>query len=118
MHCFLIASTTKSGVKVPFWLEQEVHILILEGKSDCPALCNEEGFLLSEATVESVLHWALEEIKESGSNLVPRVIDIQENYHCFHLSCQGAEIQAWNNGISLTTIEFVHHWNRFEYNRG
>ena len=84
MHCFPIASTTKSGVKVRFWLKQVVNILVLEGRSGCPAFCNNEGYLLSESTVESVLHLILEFIKDSTSNLIPKGIDIEENYHCFH----------------------------------
>ena len=118
MHCFPIASETKSGVKVRFWLEQVVQVLVSERKTDCPAFCDSEGFLLSESVVESVFHPILEELKSSGCQHISKGIDVEENYHCFRSFRRGAEIQALNNGVSQVAIEFVHRWSKFEYNRG
>ena len=118
MHCFPIASTTKSSIKVRFWLEQVVKILRSKGKEDCPAFCNSEGYLLSEAFVESVFHRILKELQDSGCSVIPKAINIEDNYHCFHSFCRGAEIQALNNGVSPMAIEFVHRWSKYESNRG
>ena len=65
MQVFPLANVTKSGVKIRWWLEQVANILRVEDLKDCPAFCDEKGFLLSVEDIEEVMQPPLKELQGS-----------------------------------------------------
>ena len=51
LHVFSIANTTRSGIRVCVWLERVVHILRREDKRECPAFCDNGGYILTHQHV-------------------------------------------------------------------
>ena len=60
MHVFSLANTTRTGIRVRVWLERAVRILISEGKRECPAFCDEDGYILTHQQVEEVIYPIIE----------------------------------------------------------
>jgi len=121
MHVFCLASESKSGIKTRKLLERVVGIHELENKEECPAFCDEEGYLLTERFVEDeFLHPILIHLQTSGweGGSIPKGVDVKTFYRCYRSLRRGADITAANNGVSKTTIDFVHRWDKFENNRG
>ena len=63
MHIFPLVNITSSGIMIHLWLERLVALIKEEGKNNFPDLCDMEGYMLSAAAIESVLHTILEEIQ-------------------------------------------------------
>ena len=120
MHVFPLSNITKSGIRVRVWLERVVRTIQEEGKDNCPAFCDKEGFQLTESVVEGVFQPFLEIIqsKECYGDMIPKGINVKESYKCGRSFRRGAENTALNNGVKRSTIAFVHRWGRYETSRG
>ena len=64
MHVFTLANETKSGVKNRWWLERVARILIREEKTECPAFCDKEGYMLRSQDVERVFQPILKDLQK------------------------------------------------------
>ena len=121
MHVFALAAESGSGIKTRVLLERVVEIHEKERKEECPAFCDEEGFLLTEKFVEEeFLHPILESMQASGwgNGTVPKGLVVRSLYRCFRSLRRGANITATNKGVKETTINFVHRWDKYETKRG
>ena len=120
MHVFPIASKTRSGIEVRWWLEELVELLKEEGIKGCPAFCDKEGYQLRERDLEDVFQPVLEEMIAEGGNKKwwPKGIDVKTNCRCFRSFRRGAENTAINNEVSEEVIELVNRWRDFEKSRG
>ena len=56
MHVFPIAKKIRPGIQIWRLVERLVNILKVEGKQKCPEFCDEDGFQLYAAVLESVIH--------------------------------------------------------------
>ena len=63
MNITPLVNVTLSGISIRIWLERLIVLLKEEGKTNCPDFCDMEGYMLSAAAIESVLHTILEEIQ-------------------------------------------------------
>ena len=120
MHVFSLANTTRSGVRVRVWLERVVRILRTEGKKECPAFCDEEGFILSHQQVEEVLHPIIELLQGSAGleQALPEGVDVATFYRCDRSFRRGSATTALVHKVKRETIEFVNRWRSFERNKG
>jgi hypothetical protein len=121
MHVFALASESGSGIKTRALLEKVAEILSEEKKEECPAFCDKEGFQLTERFVEDeFLHPILESLQSSnwGNGAISKGLSVRTSYRCFRSLRRGANITATNKGVSESTINFVHRWNKFELKRG
>jgi len=120
MHVFALANVTRSGIRIRAWLERVARLLQTERKTQCPAFCDEEGYMLSSSDIEGVFHPYLKEMQEEDryAELIPRGLTVEENYLCFRSFRRGAEVTALNQKVEQTVIEFVHRWSKFEKSQG
>ena len=56
MHVFFIANETRSGIHIWIWVERLVNIYKAEVKHKCTTFCDEDGFQIYAAVLESVIH--------------------------------------------------------------
>ena len=120
MHVFSIANRTASGIRVRVWLERVVIILKREKNIGCPAFCDEDGYILTSAQVEDVIHPIISTL-QGGPGLeqhLPTGVDVETFYRCERSFRRGAETTALVNKVNKTTIEFVHRWRSYERNKG
>ena len=107
----------RSSVSPLVWqLERVVKILREEGKKDCPAFCDEEGFILTPSQIEEVFHPIIEELQDSEglSDDLPAGVDIETFYRCARSFRRGAATTALVHKVKRESIEFVNRWR----NRG
>ena len=92
-HLLPLVNVTSLGIRIHIRLERLVALLKEEGGTNCPALCDMEGYMLSVATIEILFHPILEEILiHKDRNLedsLPRGLNIREHYRCNHYFCRG-----------------------------
>ena len=120
MHTFSLANVTKSGIRVRVWLERVVKILREERKKDCPAFCDEDGYIVTSSQIEEVFHPIIEELQgsEGLSDDLPDGVDIDTFYRCARSFRRGAATTALVHKVKRESIEFVNRWRSFERNRG
>ena len=120
MHVFSLANTTRTGIRVRVWLERVVRILLSEGKKECPAFCDEEGYILTHDHVEEVIHPIIELLQGSGElgQALPKGVDVETFYRCDRSFRRGSATTALVHKVKRETIEFVNRWRSFERNKG
>ena len=120
MHVIPIVNKTRSGIKVRLWLERLVILLKSEKRTNCPAFCDEEGYLLQASTLEGVIHPILREMQGTKQHRdeIPSTLDVTIWYRLARSCRRGAENTALDQGMSETVVNFVHRWSKFERNKG
>jgi hypothetical protein len=121
MHVLPIANVSKSGLKHRMWLERLVAWLKEEGNTrDCPAFCDEEGYMLTSAELEAVMHPILADMqaRPEFAESMPVGLDVRQWFRMQRSLRRGAENDALDNGTSEPTIELIHRWNAWERSRG
>ena len=120
MHVFTLANETKSGVKNRWWLERVARILAREEKTECPAFCDKEGYMLRSQDVEKVFQPILKDLQKTNrfGNDIPAKLDIEKSCRCFRSFRRGAENTALRNGVDKDTIKFVHRWSTIDRRGG
>ena len=120
MHVFSLANTTRTGIRVRVWLERVVRILLSEGKRECPAFCDEEGYILTHHHVEEVIHPIIELLQGSAElgQALPKGVDVETFYRCDRSFRRGSATTALVHKVKRETIEFVNRWRSFERNKG
>ena len=63
IHLLPLVNVTPLGIRIRIWLDRLVALLKEEGKTNCPALCDMEVYMLSAAATQSVFHPIMEEIQ-------------------------------------------------------
>ena len=120
MHVFPLSSVTNSGIPIRLWVERLVNVLKEEGKVNCPAFCDEEGYQLYASVLEEVYHPILKQMQADPNhkNVIPHGLDVTKWYLLSRSLRRGAENQAVSNGVDDTTVNLVHRWNKYEKARG
>ena len=60
MHLLPLINITQSGIRIQVWLEILVALLKAEGRTNCPEFCDEEEYIFSAISIESVFHPIIE----------------------------------------------------------
>ena len=64
MHILPLINVNQSGIRIQVWLEILVDSLKTEERRKFPEFCDEEGYMLSSSSIESLFHTILEEIQD------------------------------------------------------
>ena len=120
MHVFSLANTTRTGIRVRVWLERVVRILLSEGKRECPAFCDEDGYILTHQHVEELIHPIIELLQGTTGldQALPLGVDVETFYRCDRSFRRGSATTALVHKVKRETIEFVNRWRSFERNKG
>ena len=121
LHVFSLANTTRSGIRVRVWLESVVHILRIEDKRECPAFCDEEGYILTHEHVEGVIDPIIEVLQGSRGMeqaLLPAGVEVETFYRCDRSFRRGPATTAVVHKVKRETIEFVNRWRGSERKKG
>jgi hypothetical protein len=79
-HMLLMTSvTTKSGLKICFWLEQLV-IMREQGRFHGPAFCDEDGEVVQMSAYEEIFYDILHEIQDQKPDLIGPDVDVEQVY--------------------------------------
>ena len=56
MHLLSLINVTQSVTRIRVWLERLVALLKAKLRTNCPAFCDEEGYMLSAISIENLFH--------------------------------------------------------------
>ncbi len=120
MHVFPLVNVTRSGIPIRNWVERLVTLLKDEGKRNCPAFCDDEGYLLYASNLEAIIHPILRKMQRDPLhvNVIPRSLDVTLWYLLDRSCRRGAASEALNNDVDEATINLVNRWRKFEKARG
>ena len=115
------ASVTTSGIKIRWWIEQLVQVLVLEGRSEGnpgPAFCDKEGFVLPARVFNTAFHASLENVQVQRPDLIPAWIKVIEIYHYYRSLRRGAVLRAKQLDYDQSVIDTNNRWRQMQGTRG
>ena len=87
-------------------------------KSIGPAICNEDGSLVTAQDLNAELHDVLLEIQSGSLELIASSIDVKYECSFNRLFCRGATTRAREMGVSEATISINSQWRQVERSGG
>ncbi|GFH48958.1 hypothetical protein CTEN210_05434 [Chaetoceros tenuissimus] len=94
-------------------------ILRLEGRDvgdPSPAICDENGYVLSTRVLEKELHGLLKILQEKG--VVPEGLSVESEFHVYRSLRRGATARATNMQLSQVVIDTNNRWRLMQTSRG
>ena len=105
---------TSSGINVRWWRDSLVTVLRIKNRTEGPAICDEDGFLLPSSDVNECLWEVLEDIYEQDTSLFPKDIrtseDIREKIKINRSGRRSAESRAVDKGLKEMDYKVVNRW--------
>ena len=86
-----VASETKSGVEVRWWLEQLIRVREEEGHTHGPAFGNADGSLCFLSDFDVILHDLLKGVQQEPDSFLDKDYDVEANYSFFRTFRKSAE---------------------------
>ena len=123
-YIFVLSCETASKfpANILKWTERICKLRRREGRESGWMFAHKEGpkkgKQLPMTFLEGNLMEVLDEIQETRSDLIPRELDIREEYGVFRSFRRGATTEAGNKRVRKTTIELNNSWRKQEASRG
>jgi hypothetical protein len=117
-HLTPLAAETLSGLHVRDWIKCLVFIRETEGRLRGPAFCGEDGEIATTKHYELAIMDRLVSIQEKYDHLIPKEMDVYEEFGVSRSFWRGATSAARVRGVSDRQIDLIDHWRLFESARG
>ena len=118
-HLVAVASESKSGVDVRWWLEKLIHVREEEGCISGPAFGNAQGEGAKQRDYNEVLWHFLSLLRDDPNcNLIMNDDDIRKNYSFFRTFRKTAEGRARAAGLDSDIQNAMNRWKKVERNKG
>jgi hypothetical protein len=109
---------TSSRIDLRMWMNLCLLANKEEGRTDGPAISNQEGFLMSAAEIDEYFHAALIGVLEDQPSLFPPDIrtpeDIKAKIQSFRSIRRSSNARAVNQAISKIYVDTVNRWAQQE----
>ena len=96
-------------------MESLLDLLKEEEKTDLPAFCDMEGYMLSAAAIKRVFHIILDYIHIHRNiklaEYTPRGLNVREHYQCNCYLFRGVGNQVLDNDVKEILVNFIHRWS-------
>lgn len=117
-HRVALASTTKSGIEVRWWLEQLVEARRQEGCKLGPAFGDRQGRVALMSEYDGLLLPLLERIQITDPNLIAPTDDVEKNYSFFRSFRRTATGRARAAGLGDSVQDAMNRWRTIEQAKG
>lgn len=117
-HLLPVASKTRSGIEPRKWLEALIQVRAAEGRTDGPAICDEEGYVMEFGDVDSEFKRLARELQERRPDLIKPEVDVDTEISIFRSLRRGAESEAKARGVSNSDQDVMNRWRNWEQARG
>jgi hypothetical protein len=122
LHQLRSVPKTDSGVEIWVWVNRLVFVHDQAGRVEGPAICDEEGYLLSFPAMNELFWQVLEEVFLEDSNLFPKAIatvdDIPEKINIYRSLRRSSDSRAIKMGVNETDIQIVARWKKKHASKG
>jgi hypothetical protein len=117
-HLLPCVHVISSGIDLKMWMEMCLLANHEEGRSNCPAISNAEGFVMLASELDDVLHVSLIRVLEVQPSLLPTDIstplDIPAKIQTFRSICRSSNSWALNQSIPKSYVDTVNLWAQQE----
>ena len=118
-HLVAVASESKSGINVRWWLEKLIQVREAENCISGPAFGNSCGEVAKQRDYNEVLRHFLAVLRDDPNcNLIMNDDDIHKNYSFFHTFRKTAEGRARATGLGSDIQKAIHRWKKVERAKG
>jgi hypothetical protein len=117
-HLAPLVTVTNSGLDIKKWVEHLVQVREKEGRTPCPAFCDQLGKIASSSSYELAIMDRLHWVQGSSSAVIPPDIDVYEHFGISRSFRRGATSEARARGVSDKLVDLVNRWRKFENARG
>lgn len=112
-HQIGLASTTRSGIEVRWWIEELVRVGLAEGRRSGPAFAYPDGRLIASSEFNAIFLKYLEEIQEQ-TNLIEDKIVVSESFGISRTLRKTAQTRATRAGMSAADQAKMNRWRTVE----
>jgi hypothetical protein len=116
-HLLFSAAETRSGFQPRKWLDALVLVRQQQGLTSGPAMCDDDGYVVTQATMNEAFRSCLEVVKEDTPDLFApdeKVTDFDIDRSLRRAS----DSRAKALGVSIDDINGVHRWEKYEKAKG
>jgi hypothetical protein len=118
-----LVACTISGIKVKWWVERLVELMIIEKRDDLgqpgPAFCDTEGTVVSYSYLNKLFHSELVKVQDTHSDLIPEEVEVTEVYNLYRSLRRGATTRTTQLNYSETVINVNNsRWRSTQSNKG
>ena len=118
-HVMVAVSNTGSGLKVRFWLEKLVQLLVTENKTSIgPAFCTRQGNMIDYWEMNNNFIAEVESVQDSHPTLLDQTIEIGEHFSIFRSLRKGSTARATDMEVDETAIDLHNRWRTLERTGG
>jgi hypothetical protein len=117
-HLTPLAAVTSSGLNVRLWLRRLIFVREVRGHLRRPAFSDAEGNIARSRTYELAIMDRLAAIQEADPDLIPKDLDIYEEFGISRSFRRGATSTARVRGVDDRQVDLVNRWRSFESARG
>jgi hypothetical protein len=116
-HLLFSAARTSSGFQPRKWLDGLVMIREQQGRTTGPAICDDDGYVTSQSTMNEAFRSCLEAVQEDSPDLFAPDQKITD-FDIDRTLRRGSDSRAKALGVSADDINAVHRWERVERAKG
>ena len=113
-HMIGLASETKSGIAVRWWIEQLIRARAREGHVKGPAFGTKDGKLASQATYDEGFRHYLKRVQKETSGLISPDEDIDAYYGLSRTPRKSAQQRARNANLGSDVQDAMNRWRTIE----
>ncbi len=110
-----LIGTTTSGLPVRKWTDRLANVLKAEGRhigSPGPAICRDNGFVISYSEMNYLFHKELEGVQQRRRDLIPSDVDVAEHWNIYRSIRRGATVRATELKFGETCIDMNNRWRK------
>lgn len=113
-HLTPLASETKSGLAIRRWVTMLIVAWDRRGVRAGPLFQDRNGEVIDMGKLDGIMHKYLLEIQSERPDLIPKEVDVVNEFS-FHRSLRrGSTTQARNQGVSEADINTANRWRNVE----
>jgi hypothetical protein len=116
----VLANKTRSDLEIRKWIDLLTTLLRVEKRNEevCPAICNDDGFMMESWKLNGEFHEAVKRVQDSSPGLIPSSIDVEARYNVYRSFRRGATTRAKEQGVDEATIEMNNRWRKWQNKQG
>lgn len=116
-HLLFSSAQTSSGFQPRKWLEALVGVRQQQGRTSGPGMCDAQGYVTAQATMNEAFRSCLEAVKEDTPELFPTDQEVSD-YDIDRTLRRASDSRAKALGVSLDDINGIHRWAKVERAKG
>ena len=122
LHQLRSVPVTSSGINIELWRDRLIAVHTEAGRTEGPAICDTDGYLMSNTAANELFWTALEEVYWEAPDSFPKDIrsvkDIKTHINIYRSLRRSSNSRAISEGVMKTDIDIVERWRNEQASKG